>query len=401
VLWVKVPKSGTDKLYLFYSNSSLAAGSSKSSTFSYSTAKNIYHELSHDFIGNMGITSFVDNNTVTVSTTTGTSTQTLTAQEVVTQANAQYGPISVTGPINARLLTTNAGSDSVVPLSLASTTMGYPMSRGNDEWDFYNPGTTTANVTLTHYNNSGAQQGQTTFTVGANEYKHVAYDANYYGLIESDLPLLGLYYAGSSDGVVMNGGGTELLGAVRSGRIGILSDETTGTIYYDDGSSTSFSGGKGESVALSGGGSQQDGISIRIVADKKVIAVGQADSDGSDSHAFLPVEELGSEYILPADAQYMIMTCRQDTNYTVYNPDQTINTSGTCSVNADSVGNVSFGAASGINYTAGTRVSGDRPFYLYYEYSDQDETSVFSYKQARSYSPTPPLPTLGSEQEWK
>ena len=48
-------------------------------------------------------------------------------------------------------------------------------------------------------------------------------------------------------------------------------------------------------------------------------------------------------------------------------------------------------------YSAGTKVTSDKPFFVYYEHNGQDETNVFSSKQARKFVESPASVSLGSE----
>jgi len=402
-IWVKVQNSGTDKLLLVYGNNSLASASSREGVFSYDVNKDIYYELSQ-VAGprNYGISSYISNNNVDVLTNAGYSSQTISPVAATTYSNVISGLIGVDGPISGRFLTFNDGADTVAPLSFASTTLAYPKSRGTDDWDIYNPNSVTANFTLSNYDSSGNLVNSNSYTLAAGAELHIDYDVSKMGLIESDYPLLGLYYqSNSNDAVVMMKPSTDIIGpAATSGSIAIVEDGTNGTIYYTNGTTQAFSGDKGDVIDFSGGGSQNSAAGLRVIATKGVSAVSQADSDGSESASFWPIEELNNDYIVPASSQYVVIICPETVNITLTDPGGN-NNSGVCvPAGGNNPGVISFGSATVVSFQDGTRVSGDANFFMYYEYEDEDETNVVSWKQARSYSPVPVSTSVGAEQSW-
>ncbi|WP_372656159.1 DUF2341 domain-containing protein, partial [Halobacteriovorax sp.] len=401
-IWVKVQDSGTDKLILSYGNDSISSASSVEGVFSYDTNKDIYYELSQAAgPSNYGVTSYIDNNNVNILTNSGYTAENISTGVATTVNNVINGLVSVDGPISARYTTYDDGADSIAPLSFASTILSYPKSRGTDDWDLYNPNSSTANLTLYNYNGSGALVDSGGYSIPPNSSLHIDYDVSIMGLIESDIPILGLYYyANASDGVIMMKPAQSLLGtAAKGGSVGIIEDGTSGLIYFSDGSTELFSGDRGDTVEFTGGGNQELALGIKVIADKPVTAVSQADSDGSDSTSFWPEGELANDYIIPGNSQYIIVVCSEVVNLTLTDPggndDSAVCTPG----DGNNPGVIPFGSPTAISYLSGTRVTGDSNFYMYYEHDVEDETNVLSWKQARSYSPTTIFTTVGSEQD--
>ncbi len=403
LIWVKIANANVSTIRMYYGDNTLAAASSQESAFTYDAAKEAYVELSSSAgTRNMKISSFIDNNTVTVESNTGSNSITLPVQTSTDFNNTVQGPISVTGPISGRYDNSSRGIDTVAPKTFSFMMGGYPKSRGSDEWDLYNPNTSVANVTITNYDSSGNNLGDTSFSINPGSFHHQNFDVSKLGLVESDIPITTLYYySNSSDGAVLMEAANDIVGSLASSAsIAITEDSTVGTIYYEDGNSQVFSGSKGKVIDLTGGGSQNDPMGVRVIANKPIIGAGQADSDGSDSESFWPVEKFDNDYILPADSQYFIVYCIENVNLTITNADGSFNDSAICTPAFNHPGRVAKGDGTVVTYSAGTRITGDAPFYFYYEYSNQDETNATSWKHARAYMYPEPVLTIGNEQNW-
>ena len=404
IVWVKVQDIATSSITMSYGNAALVSDSNKAGVFSYDTAKTVYYELSLAANnGNHSISSYTVGNNVTVQVNgIGPVTNTISPVAPTTTANTNVGPISVEGPISGRYETTSQGSDSIMPLSFASSILGYPKSRGVDDWDVFNPNSTNATVTVYNYNSTGSLLDSFGYTVNAGSRLHIDYDVAKFGLIVSDIPLVGLYsYSNTSDGAQLLPPSTDIIGPLATtASIGITENGTTGTAYFSDGTSQGFSGNRGFTIDLTGGGSQNLATGVRVISNFPVVANGQADSDGSDSETYWPIEELDDDYIVPTDSQYITILCTEVVNITLTDTGAN-STTGTCTpIGPLSPGVLNLGHASNVHFGAGTRVTGDENFYAYYEHEDQDETNLTSWKQARSYSETAISVSIGIEQTY-
>ena len=405
IIWVKVQTAGTSKIIMSYGNPTIASGSSREEVFSYDVAKLLYYELFEAATNDdHAISSYTNLNEVTVRTPGPSVTNTISPVLPTVTPNTTFGPISAQGPISGRFLSSSSGADSIMPISFASRVLGYPKSRGADKWDLYNPNSTDADLTLYNYNSTGSLLDSFDYTVLAGSTIHINYDVGKYGLIESNQTLVGVYYhSDQADGAQLLPPGTDMIGAVAaSGSLGITRNLTTGTIYYSDGSSQGFSGNKGVVIDFtSAGGTQKNALGARIISNYPVLANGQADSDGTESETFWPIEELSDDYIVPADSQYITVVCPEAVSLIVTDPGGN-STSGNCTPPiGDGPGVIGFGSNVVVTFSAGTRVSGDAQFYIYYEYEDQDETNITSWKQARSYSEVDISVSFGPEQRFE
>lgn len=397
-IWVKFPTAGSSSVNMYYGNQFLSNIENKTSLFSYSTPKTLYAEL-HNGAGAGGITtniiSYSAGNQITVQESGGASSLTIAQYQLVNFPNMIQGTIDAMGPLAGRALDVLLAYDSIAPLAFAGTVFGFPDSRGPDRWRIYNPSAVTSNVTISNYTAGGVFLGSTNFNVGPGAFNATDYDTSPYGLVESDQPIL-VYYnsGGSTDGELLAPPGTEVFGIDSSGgAIGFTQDGTTGTIFYSTGITTALAGDKGDLYALPSGGLQGNARGLRIVTDKPVVATSQADSDGSEAMAFWPREELDDEYYLPGDAQYISVACPYSTFITVYNTAGTPIESKLCSPSGNFPGFAYFSTG----YLAGNRFQGDNVFFAYFEYNNQDETTMLGPKQGRLVTPNPPVPSVGPE----
>ncbi|RLJ05559.1 MAG: hypothetical protein DRP18_02800, partial [Candidatus Aenigmatarchaeota archaeon] len=392
-------------IYMYYGNSTALSKSNETSVLTYSTPQEIYYELNSLIDGEtINVASYVDNNNVTIQTTSGESSQIVDNGSIGSFSNSNKGIIKTTGPISARALQYGEAIDTIAPISFAGTRFGYPVSRDSDVWEVYSP-FGNANVTIYNYNSTPSLVGQQSFTINKGSFQTINYDVSKFGILESDIPILVEYRGGTADDAeVLINASKELIGISSSGYVGALEDNTYLTIYRSDGTSSSYTLNRGKYISTGGGGSQGTGAAIRIVADKPVVATAQADSDGSESVSFWNVDELNKEYIIPTTTQYIAVACYgSNINLTLYNPDGTVNTTTSCGSNnlpyPDKAyfGNSSTSASA--VYPAGMRIKADGKIYVYYEYDNQDETNVLGIRQARKYYYPEPSIGIGNEEE--
>ncbi|RME14412.1 MAG: DUF2341 domain-containing protein [Bdellovibrio sp.] len=403
IIWIKVPSSGTMEFQMIYGNATASAYSNPGNVFSYSTPQTSYFELHSSSAQTMNIASYSDENTITVTTSSGTSSITLDTYGYSSISQASLGAISSNGPIEGRMTSVNSAYDSISHINLASTSLGYTKSRYSDYFEVYNPSTsTTASVTISNYNSSGNFQGTFNSTVNPGEFKKIAFNFDFFGLLESDLPLLGFYQGNNtSDPTIIFPPDTDLLGVnSQSATIGITQDSTSGTIYFSSNSPPqNFSGNKGKTIQINtGSASQGSGDALHIVSDKPIFVFAQADSDGSDTFSFVPTSEVSNTYIIPTDSQYIAIASLYSSTISVYDSSGALITSATTSSDGITPDKVYFGTTSNVvSFAAGTRVISDKPFFLYYESGKEDETNILGAKLNRQKPSTEPSVTVGEE----
>jgi len=273
------------------------------------------------------VASYADGNEVN----DGTSTLNLDVRDVGTFPGAEIAfgnPISATMPISGRSVANT--NDSIVPLCFAGTEFAYPVSRGTDVWDVYAP---FADASVSIYN-GGSATPASTFNVTRGTAVTQTVDVTTVGIVESDVPVLVTYHTTGAgyDSEVLYPATNELYGISSSqGYVTFIEDNTTLEVYASGGGGTTVVQNRGDRYSIGYGASQGTGEAIHLVADKPIVASSQADSDGGESMEFWPAAaECATEYILPGDTQYISGAAIEgETSITVYNPDGSVNTTGT------------------------------------------------------------------------
>lgn len=213
---------------------------------------------------------------------------------------AANGPYSMDGNLDA--------SDAPVPFSMAGTAFAFPAQRGTDILLVFSP-FGTAHVELRQ---AGAVQAQETVGQFASVTMATDVPTGPYQLV-SDNPVLAYHYtAENNDGHPLVPASTELWGAaLGTVYVAALEDDTHLTVYQSDIAVTTHTLSRDAVLTLSYGASAGSGPGLRLVADRPIGALSQADGTGGESVAFLPPVLLAREYILPRAASYVAITPTQ------------------------------------------------------------------------------------------
>ena len=407
-VWAQVPSldPGDTTFYLYFGNPAASAAGSALEVFSYSSPQELYYMLFSTGAGqDLLVASYADGNEVD----NGSSTLNLDTRNVGTFPGAEIifgNPISATMPISGRSVANT--NDSIVPICFAGTAFAYPTSRGIDVWDVYAP---FADASVSIYD-GGSATPASTFNVTQGTAVTQTVDVTTVGIVESDVPVLITYRVTNGyDSEVLYPATNELYGISSSrGYVTFMEDNTTLNVYASGGGGTTVVQNRGDRYSVGYGASQGTGEAIHLMADKPIVASSQADADGGESMEFWPAAaECATEYILPGDTQYISGAAIEgETNITVYNPDGSVNTTGTTSGSAPPYpqklyfGNSSTGSPATIVFQAGTQVVADKPIFLYHEYVDHvtvpdgDETNVLNMKQARKVAYPEPVTSIGA-----
>ena len=225
------------------------------------------------------------------------SPQTFSAEPGIISAN---GPYSMDGDLNA--------SDAPVPFSMAGTAFTFPAQRGTDVILVFSP-FGTAHVELRQAGNVLAQETVGQFT---SISMNVDIPLGTYQLI-SDSPVLAYHYTSEGfDGHPLVFASTELWGAaLGTVYVTALEDNTQLTVYRSDIAVTTHTLSRDTILTLSYGASAGSGPGLRLLADRPIGALSQADGTGGESVAFLPSMFLSREFILPRAASYVAVTLTQ------------------------------------------------------------------------------------------
>ncbi len=404
--WVQVPQvSGSDKvMYMYSGNEGAQSESSKEDVFSYEIQQPIYYII-HDDDSTVNVSAYYDDTHVTI----GSTSVTLNASDVATFSGVSQGDaIMVDKPVAGRGI--GNGLDTIIPISWAGKEFTLDGHRGTERWNIYAP---FGDASVEVYTDSASSPSQTlTIPEGAVNNYDIAFATAENSIFKSNVSILMYYDGGTQDAIAVYPASTDLWG-VTSGNTYITAvyDDTHITRYYSS-STTSGPTTISRTGYTSGGGtssSQGVGEALHIVADKPVMAIQQADSDGSETSTYLPESELGTEYVLPGDVQYVAVACtKPDTLVTVYSPDGSVqNQSVNCGSNPEPrpnkllFGTSSTGNPATITMLAGTRFEASEPIFIYYEFEDGstgggDESNIIGVKQARKYQYPEPVAVVSS-----
>ncbi len=400
-IWVQVdaiPAGGTTSFCVYWGNPAAGSASDAEAVFSYSSFKPLYYAVSdrYDTVGaDIYVVSLVDGNRATNGIRTSGNLNAGRSYRFRARDNSSTTVISARGPLATR--GDGDGFDALVPISFAGTQFVYPTERLTQTISMYAPFVT---ATVNVYNGTTPVAGSP-FTIPVGTPVTVTADVtgSRTGIVESNVPIL-LTYVTSSGGdayAVPPVSSDDLYGIrSRDAMLGMVAS-TSGTIQFSDGTTQAFGGTRGSRLTstnnggTSGGG---PGDGMRIIADQPLGAIQQRDLDGYESTHFTPESELGNDYYLPTDADYIAIVCPQPG--TVVRLDRP----GGGDVNVTCAGPP--GGPGWVTDSSGwpdrTRIYslGGEPFHVYYEdANDQDETNLHSLKQGRQYTWPEPVVTPG------
>lgn len=404
-IWVKVPSAGTSAIMMYYGNSKLSSASNLYKAFSYKRQTELYVTLSAAPAQSLALSSYSQNSSVALLTQLGLVEVGVGKGAITTVPSVGQEVIATNAALSGRRLSAARTYETIVPFSFAGTEFGYPRSRGEDTWQFYNPNSSEVEITITDFNKRGKDVlNDHVDIIPPRAFKAVERNVKSFGIVTSNLPVLVFYSsrAGTRDGSVLIPAAKKLFG-VSGGTsyLGILRDETDLVVHYSDGTKDEYEDlSKGENFALKGKGVQGKGLAIYIESNQPVVATSQADSDGTESVGFWTERDLASEYIIPTEAQYIaVATLYQNQNVTVIDPSGNIpaeTQTSTFEIGAK-IGKLWFGDDKKVKYSPGTKIFSEYPFYVYYEYANRDETMVTAVHHARKYIAFPPKVSVEQE----
>jgi len=394
-VWVQTDTlpPGDSDLCLYYDNPGAATVSDPIAPFTYASPRPLYVAVAANQAGrDLAVVSYGDDNVVS----DGTTTSTLAAGVPTVFPGASHTAetvVTATGPLALRGL--GSAVDTYVPIAFADTEFVIPTSRSTNRLSFHAP-FATADVTVDH---SGTV---TLVTVPAGTSVTVTADivsSADAAIVTSNAPVLVAHTAsGTTDAYVAVPASDERLFGIRSTQhlTGIGQDGTVAAVTESDGGSVGVSGGRGDQVVRTGGGSQGTGPAVIVVpsAGGSIAAIQQADSDGGESSAYWPESELNVVSRVATLSQYVAISC----------PEQATANVAVAGVPADctGVGGASYpGKARATSVAAGALIESldGRPFHVYAEdQASNDEANVLGPKQARLNTTNPPTVVIGPEE---
>ncbi len=400
VVWVKVPlvyANNVTTIYMYYGNPAVTSDSSEFDVFTFEKENaTTFWTVSSESVGqNLDIQAFLNNTSViwegsSQKIQNGTSYQ-------LSSPSSQTSTLSHDKPIFGAF--EGDTTEALHPISWAGKKFAYYVYRGTNEWHICAPfgdakvqiydGTTL----LATYN---IQKGNC--IVANNDVT----DGSVV-IIESNESILVQHVdtTNNYDSRILYPVSTRLYG-VPSERfeIAAIEDGTTVNIYCSDGYTNTLTLDRGQGWDYAIGGSEGTAPACVIISNKPVGANSLADSDGTETTTFLPLEELDRYYVFPQPVQYVAVAAPFDeTTCTLYNPDGTVYDSQTAYVSGNAPGKIYFGSTTdGTNIQAGSYMICNKPVFAYYEYATtNDETQLFGPKANRKYSPRIYVESFGNE----
>lgn len=415
-IWVQVDDiaaSSNETLYIYYGNPLATAQSSLADTFTYSTSKPVGVVFdSQSLNSDLSVISLEDSNTIE----NGTSTLNLDEQQTGSFAS---GELSVGTTISAKKLfyagTNDETADMIAPLSFAGTLFLHYSDRDNHQYQIYSH-FADASVTvyldgISVFNGTINQGTATTVNTGSYNDKNVR--------IESDVPVHVHHYAGAYDSLVLYPATDDDLYGIPSNSLQLAA----GT----NGAHTSWVKHDGSSVnspqilaangiyTLDSLGAQGLSGAFKVSSDQPIGVTQLADSDGGESTAFWPVQELGTKFGANSIAQYIAVAAPYaNTSCTITDALQNQPSNPAGGYNNPHTGGASavnflyFGESSTSKYSwlsAGWKMECDKPVYAYYENEDgtssnqSDEHNLWSYPQMRQMTyPEPSINSINTEE---
>jgi len=412
-VWVQVDQitAGDSPAVCLYYGYSVGTATSPANhredvVFSYTSPQPVYYIVADVYAAGttpINVVSYIDANDVIRD---GAPPLTLTSAGDLTTfdaaGNTPGSLFSVTGPISSAGIGDGVGP--LVPISFAGTRFVAPINRDGQTFSFVAP-FGDASVTL-----SDGAAVVATFTVTTDApYTHTANDisAGNAALIESDVPVLVTHRSDiGGDFVPLYPATAGSFYPVRSAStvVGYGTDGTSVAITGSDGTTATITGDRGALSSISGGTEQGGGTGdgLMLISTEPVGVISQDDGDGNESTTVLPMAELGSEYWIPGDSQYVAFACptaaSADVPITVTppgGPDRPVTCSGGPEV-AWAVDTADLNLT-----TTGTRVASDNGavFSSYFEaLATDDELTLLGMKQGRQYTWPEPMVSAGSDE---
>ncbi|MCA9354007.1 MAG: DUF2341 domain-containing protein [Candidatus Kaiserbacteria bacterium] len=406
-IWVQVEDLPADEdavIYLYYGNVGAPSVSDELATFSYSTSTDLYYVVDNSGVTQLSVTSLIDGNEVSLD---GAAAIALDQGESTTFGSvSNTSVISALGPISGTLTGSgNDSSDSIAPISFATTTFAIPLNRSANRWYMLSPYAST--TVRTYIGNSGTANQTFNITTGAGATATTDPADSGTGtdgsgvVIESTSPILVSHRSTNpGDGIVAYPPTTRDIFGVDSQyfHLSATADDPDPTVYCSNGSGGSPTGttrGEKDDITQCTTGSEGTGSAVRFAgAATPIAAVQFADSDGNEATAFWAQHDFGTRYAMTNDSAYAAVVCSPrfaSVDLEVIDSSGSTISSGTCTPGANDPGKAYFGTdGDSVVYTAGHQVISTNgvPFYVTYEdvSVEQDEKNIMGTVQGRKSS---------------
>jgi len=409
-IWVQVdsiPAGEETTIYMYYGSTGATSASDELATFSYSTSTDLYYVVDDSGATSISVQSLIDGNAVSID---GGTPVPLNQGERTTFATFTGSSIiSTLGPISGTVTGNSTdSSDTLAPISFATTTFAVPLNRAADRWYIHAPFATT--TVSTYIGNSGT--ASQTIVIPKNTASTSTTDPTDSGsgvdgngiVVEATSPVLLMHRTTNpGDGIVAYPPTTRDLFGVDSNyfHLSATADNPDATVYCSvgtGGATTGTTRGEKDDITQCTTAAEGAGSAVRFTgAIQPISAVQMADGDGNEATVFWPQHEFGTRYFMTNDAAYAAVVCSPrfgDVALEVQDSAGNLVESATCSPVGNNPGKAYFNHGNGtngdaINFTAGHQIvsTNGKPFYVIYEdvNVEQDEKNILGSVQARKF----------------
>ncbi len=409
-IWVQVDSlaaATTTTIYMYYGNNSAITASDELETFTYSTTTDTYYVVQSFVTSPITVYSLIDNNIIQVDGGTEILLNKGETTSITTYASTSV--ISVLGPVS--LTIDGAGSDTILPISFASTTFASPTNRGISQYAIFSP---FGNASLqTYIAASTTPDENVTVATGTAYLSNTDSGNNQAVIIESTEPVLSYHRDGGNDAYVLYPPTTENIFGIDSNntQITTLTSNPDPVVRCSGGVTATVTGitrGEEQGVDNCTQGSEGTGDAVMFTgALYPITAIQQADSDGNESTIFLPQKEFSTEFYIPTSAAYVAVVCSPrfgTSTIEVRTNSGTVVESATCTPSGNLPGKAYFangGNGDTLAFSAGHKIVSTNgvPFYIIYEDQvDGDETNLWGAVQARKFLRYPVATSFGVQE---
>jgi ribosomal protein S11 len=335
-----------------------------------------YYFVNPNWVGTeVNIFALVDNTNITINGVQ----QSLSKGDSITYTIATQGEYIFANKIFSVGTEAN-GLDLPVPMSFLGTEFVIP------------------HVRYTHFYHllSPVQDTQITIEIAGNTYQVAllagvaqSFNAGNFnktdaGIVSAELPIVVSHSTDNGTDAYPVSPTTNNLWGTRSTKAYVAAgtNNTSLTITSDLGDTQTFTLNAGDlrEISIGDNSGQGRGSALTIAANKPVSAIQHADGDGAESTGFWNIDDFGTQFILPTDADYINVVCSEQTEVTITEPSEQNSSQMQCNGSNSVLGKVLFESSGSDFYAKGTAVEASAPIHLIYEStSTEDETNLMGF----------------------
>jgi len=381
-IWFRATNTSSGTYCVYFDNpGNPGSTSDEFAPFTYVTGQTVTYYALFDAT-QVRLYSYVDNNTVTVDG----AVVVLNEGQWANFPMNRHTVITATGPIEASGVGVN--TDTFVPEGYADTQFTFPSNRSTQ---IYYLRSVAGPTTVTAYHN-GVAQGAIVIDGNATTRWDPPGDGGYLTLESDDGTPFVAMHTGNGNSDIFPGvpwRNEPVYGVPSRDRLAGAPTAMAVNWRNSNGANGGFNLNPGVlSSFFAAGSTRGRGPAYEVTGFERFAVAQQADADGLDATAFLPLGLLARTFILPVGSNYVTFACpRPGTIITIAGQDRACNGNGIGKYLHDP------------NLGAGTRIEADFPVYAYFEEA-QDEQNILGGKSSIPHDPTATVGLHGACGTW-